>query len=204
VKFGVFARPELRASCAEISLPEPKALPALRTETVPATSDVHLGLVVSKDAQVHTIEQATSRIAFGSKLTRARTVSGDAQTWDVELRGAVCGNLGLSAPNLGWTQADELRFLDVSLAPDDRARASGSGIDAAPFVQAVHDATLPVPIAVSALPSILPELAAGMSDDNVAVSAAVTGVERGRVIRRGAEVVAEAVFHGSLSLRARR
>lgn len=174
VRLGVHARPELRAECGEASLK--KARPPIRAEALGESGDIHLATVVADE---------TLRGAFISRSpvdlvpNRASTMnaSGGAQSLVLTLSGDVCGDVEVRAN--GVTKVDETH---IALRPSvlgggEDARLAEASVSAAEFAQAIEQTPIRIPIAPGDLKAILPDLAAALSDDSMALSAKVNEAE---------------------------
>jgi hypothetical protein len=217
LRFGLLARPEVRVRCAasggaggSIALPAPSAAnaarpPPLRDDpALPAAGDVHLAIVLPEDATAHALEGAPEVIDFGGRRARITRATGDvAKGLVVELGGEVCGEIGTSAAGLAWGDAQSLHLTRAAALPADAARLATVLLDATRLTAVIERAPIALPIAVSALQSTLPELARGMSDDKVTVTATVDSAQPESAGLRGAELVATALLRGAVTLRAK-
>ena len=213
LRFGLLAHPEVRVRCsAPAPAPAPAAarVPPLRDDpALPAAGDVHLAIVLPEDAAAAALERAGDTIDFGSATTlrRARITKA---TGDVakgltlfKLGGEVCGDVTMTAAGLAWLDAQSLPLTRSAPLPGETERLAAVQLDPASVTTAVEHAPIPLPIAVSALQTTLPELARGMSDDKVTVSASVDAAQPEAAGLRGAELVATALLRGSVTLRAK-
>jgi hypothetical protein len=215
LRFGLIARPEVRVRCAgggagsgtgtgTAMATAVRKMPSLRDDpALAAIGDVHLAIVLPEDAAARAVERADV-IEFGGRRARVTKASGDLASGIVlELGGEVCGEVGTSAGGLAWTDAQSLHLTGSALLPGDLERLAAAQLDAARIAAAVEHAPIALPIAVSALESTLPELARGMSDDKVTVSATVDSAGPEAAGLRGAELVATALVRGAVTLRAK-
>ena len=222
LRFGLRARPEVRVRCegtapaAPVSVPgvapllsppgAPKPLPPLRDDpSLPENGDIHLAIVLPPDAAARALSSATDAVDFGGRRARIGRATGDVTSGLLlELSGEVCGDALMTATGLAWIDAQALHLLGAApMAGEGERLASAGPLDPARLTAAVEHAPIVLPISVSALESTLPELARGMSDDKLAVSAAVEGAKPESAGMRNADLVAVALLHGSVTLRAK-
>jgi hypothetical protein len=207
LRFGLIARPELRARCvgAAAATPPPLvALPPLRDDpALPAAGDVHLAIVLPDDAPARALERDVI-VDFGGRRSRVNRASGDlAASLLLDLGGEVCGDVVLSAAGVAWNDPQSLRVIGVAPLPGESERLASAGLDAARIAPALERAPIALPIAVAALPSTLPELAAAMSDDHVTVAVTVERAQPESAGLRGAEPIAVALLRGAVTLHAK-
>ncbi|MDB4998043.1 MAG: hypothetical protein JWM74_5475, partial [Myxococcaceae bacterium] len=92
LRFGIYARPELRSRCGDVTAPPP--LPPLKEDrALPAEADVHLGLVLAPEAPAIGLEGAA--LNLGTAHARVAHASGPAAEMVVELTGETCGSIGV-------------------------------------------------------------------------------------------------------------
>ncbi|MBX3231878.1 MAG: DUF4403 family protein [Labilithrix sp.] len=172
VRIGVSAYPEVRSQPCEPAAPAPPLPPLAQEPAMPEEDDVLLGLVSP-------LASAAGAIQNGP-VTRAAVVQSGAQAQvDVTVRGESCGDAAALA-NVAW--ADDRRSLHFD-APE-----------------VVTKQTFAPAIDPSALPSVVPALAAAATEPGVAVSAKVSAVKPKVVVLRGGDVVASVAVRGNLTL----
>ena len=214
LRFGLLARPEVRVRCDPAAPAAPGAgppsarrpLPPLRDDpSLPESGDIHLAIVLPADAAARALSSATDAIDFDGRRARIGRATGDVTSGLLlELSGEVCGDAGLVATGLAWTDAQSLHLLGAApMAGEGERLASAGPLDPARLSAAVEHAPIPLPLSVSALESTLPELARGMSDNKLTVSAAVESAKPESAGLRDAELVAVALLRGSVTLRAK-
>lgn len=209
LRFGLLARPELRVKCSGASAtatapPGKRPLPPLRNDpALPALGDVHLAIALGDDAPVRAVERAGEIIDFGGRRSRVSKATGGvgAGGLRVDLSGEVCGDVGLGVGGAAWDEQQSLRLTGVAPLPGEGERLAAAGLDTAPLARAVERSPMALPIALGALPTMLPELASSMSDANVTVAATVESARPGNAGLRGNDVVAVAVLRGAVTLR---
>lgn len=210
LRFGLLAHPEVRVRCAGGSpgaaAPLPKPLPPLRDDpALPAVGDMHLAIVLPEDAAARALGAYGDAIELGGgRRARIARASGDVTAELVtELAGEVCGDARASATGVAWTDAQSLHLTGVALVPGEAERLTAASLDPSRFVSALERAPIALPLSVSALKSTLPELASGMSDDKVTVSAVVESAQPEVGGLRGGSLVAVALVRGAVTLRAK-
>jgi len=208
LRFGLLARPEVRVRCTGAAAVPPALAakpPPLRDDpALPAAGDVHLAIVLPDDAAARALEGAADVIDFGGRRARIAKASGDvAQGLALELGGEVCGDVAVTASGLAWTDAQSLHLTRAAALPGEAERLASAQLDPSRVAAVVEHAPIALPIAVSALQTTLPELARGMSDDKVTVTATVDGAQPEAAGLRGAELVATALLRGAVTLRAK-
>ena len=82
-------------------------------------------------------------------------------------------------------------------------RLSSVTLDPTRLSAAVERVPIALPISVSALEALLPELAGGMSDDKLTVSATVSSAQPESAGLRSSDLVAVALLRGAVTLRAK-
>jgi len=224
LRFGLLARPEVRVRCTGpivaalvrapgtapgLAVPgapaPPRPLPPLRDDpSLPASGDVHLAIVLPDDAAARSISSAAEVIDLGGHRARINRATGDlASGLLVELSGEVCGDARVSATGLAWADAQSVHLTGAAPMAGEGERLSSAALEPASLSAAVEHAPIALPIAVSALQSTLPELARGMSDDKLTVSATVESAAPEAAGLRGADLVAVALLRGSVTLHAK-
>lgn len=206
MRFGLLARPEVRVKCAGADAPTSPArpLPPLRDDpALPLLGDVHLAIVLSPDAPARALENGDP-IDLGRGRARVRKASGDLSSeLLLDLAGETCGEVGITAAGVAWTDDQSLHLTGAAPAPGDGERLSAAGVDAARLVGGVEHASLPLPMPASALAVALPELARGLSDDRATITASIESAQRGGAGLRGVDVVAVALLRGAVTIRAK-
>lgn len=206
LRFGLLARPEVRVRCSGAPTASPTAkLPPLRDDpALPAAGDVHLAIVLPEGAPARALLGAADVLDFDGRRARIANATGDAARGLVlELGGEVCGDVAMSASGLAWSDAQSLHLTHATALGGDAESLAAAQLDASRIAAVVEHAPIALPIAVSALQGSLPELARGMSDDKVSVSATVSSAQPEAAGLRGAELVATALLRGSVTLRAK-
>lgn len=173
VRLGLTAYPEIRSQpCAQTPPPLPPLPPLAQEPAMPAEDDVLLGLASSLATTANAIQTGP--------ITRASVVQSGAQALvDVTVHGEACGDAAAFA-NVLW--ADDKRSLRFD-APDAVAKQT--------FMPAIDP---------TALPGVVPTLAASMSDPSVNVSAKVSDVKPLAATVRSGDVLATVIVRGSLGL----
>lgn len=200
LRFGLVARPEVRARCGEP--PRAAPLPPLRDERdLPEAGDVDLAVVLAPEAPAIALEGELGELTLGPRRARARRVTGPATSLAVELGGDVCGEVALGAGSAAWVDDARVHLAGVSLRAGEPERAAAAGVDLAAAAPKVEAATIPVGIGPTEVRTLGPDLARGLSDDRVTVTAAVSAASRGPAYVRGSEVVAVVRARGALTVR---
>jgi len=205
LRFGLFARPELRMKCGSEATPAPaRSLPSLRDDrALPAMGVVHLAIVLASDAPARALENSDP-FDLGVGGAQVRRASGDPHLGLVlALGGEVCGEVAVTATGAAWSDPKSLHLLAAAPLAEDVDRLAAAGIDAARLTAAIERAPIPLPLSVSALGAMLPDLASGLSGDRVTVAASVESALPETAGLRGAEVVAVALLRGSVTVRAK-
>jgi len=203
LRFGLLARPELRMQCG--TAPPARPLPRLRDDpALGDAGDVHLGVVLSKDAPARAFAGAATVLDVGGARARIRSAAGDLATGlGLELGGEACGAVSVRADGAGWQSTGAVQLAGVSLEPGDAARVASAGLDPAAFARAVERLPVDVPLSADQLPTVLPALASGMADEHATVNIAVASSRPEAAGLRGPEIVAVVGLRGSLSIRLR-
>ena len=204
LRFGLLARPEVRVRCdAAVAAPAPRPLPPLREDpSLPASGDVHLAIVLPADAPARAVASALEAVDLGGHRARIRSATGDvASGLAIELAGEICGEARVGVTGLAWTDAQSLHLVGAAPTAGEAERWASAQAQPAGLLTAVERAPIALPIAVSALPSTLPELARGMSDDKITVTATVESAAPGTAGLRAQSPVAVALLRGSVTLR---
>ena len=206
MRFGLLARPEVRPGCgADPRGATPsRPLPPLREDrALPVLGDVHLAIVLAPDAPARAIEGGDA-IDLGRGRARVRKATGDASSGLLlDLSGEACGEVGMSIGGVAWSEPQSLRLTGTAPLAGDAARLSAAGLEAARLAKGIEHAPLPLPIAVSALGTLLPELARGISDERVTITASIETAQPENAGARGANVVAVALLRGAVTVRAK-
>ena len=223
--FGLLARPEVRVRCAgaapAVAPREPGTAPGLAAPGGPALprplpplrddpslgpiGDVHLAIVLRDDAAARALASAPDPVDFGgSRRARIRRASGDLPSGILlELTGEICGDARMTASGVAWSDAQSLHLTGAVSTPGEGERLALAALDPARLAAAVERAPIPLPIAVSALGTTLPEIARGMSDDKLEVTATVESAQPESAGLRGVDLVGVALLRGAVTLRAK-
>lgn len=200
LQFGLFARPEVRVKCGSSTSPSTRALPALRDDpALPRVGDVHLAIVLPDDAPARALERDVI-IDFGGRRSRIAKASGAVSALTLDLAGEVCGDVRVSASGVAWNDPQSLRLTGTAPLALESDRLASAGLEAARIGPAIEHAPIALPIALTALPSTLPELARAMSDDHVSIAVTVDSAQPESASLRGAEPVAVALLRGAVTL----
>jgi hypothetical protein len=202
LRFGLLARPELQMHCLTPLSPA-RPLPPLRDDrALAAHGDVHLAIALPPEAPARAIERPDP-VDLGAGRARIDAASSDLATGIVvELKGEVCGQIAVTASGAAWaTPPEALHLTGVSLVAGDAERLAAARVDGAALVRAIEHAPIAIPIAVSALPTVLPELASHLSDDRLTVAATVESAMPETAAVHGAEVLTVVVLRGGVSIR---
>ncbi|HSO41026.1 MAG TPA: DUF4403 family protein [Labilithrix sp.] len=205
LRFGLLARPEVRVKCgADVAPARARPLPPLRDDrALPAAGDVHLAIVLAPDAPARALEGGDP-FDLGAGRAQVRKASGDPLAGLLlQLGGEVCGEVAMRASGAAWTDAQSLHLTGAAPLAEEVDRLGAGAVDGARLASAVEHAAIPLPIAVTALATLLPELASGLSDDRVTLTATVASALPETAGLRGADVVAVALLRGSVTVRAR-
>ncbi len=207
LRFGLLAAPEVRVKCAgadTVAGMPTRPLPALRDDpALSSLGDVHLAIVLPPDAPARSLEDGNA-VDLGRGRARVRKASGDpASGLLLDLAGEACGEVGMTASGAAWTDPQTLHLTGASLSPADTERLSAAGLDGARLARAVESAPLPLPISISALGLLLPEVARGLGDERVSIAASVESTQPESAGLRGVEVVAVALLRGAVTIRAK-
>lgn len=200
LRFGLVARPEIRARCGEPTRGAP--LPPLRDEQgLPEAGDVDLAVVLAPEAPAIALEGELRELALGPRRARARRVTGTAPAIGFELGGDVCGEIALGAASAAWVDDARVHLGGVAALPGEAERAAAAGLDLAAVASKVEGVAIPVGIGPTEVRTLGPDLARGLSDDRVTVGATVSAATRGPAYVRGGEVVAVVRARGALTVR---
>ncbi len=205
LRFGLFARPEIRMKCgADAATSKARPLPPLRDDpSLPTLGAVHLAIVLAPEAAARGLEGGDP-FELGAQRVQIRKAAGDPVTGlALELGGEICGGVTMTATSITWNDPQSLRLTGVMPLGDEGERLTAAGIDAARLAAGIERAPIPLPIAVPALGTLLPELASGLSDDRVAISAVVESALPETAGLRGGDVVAVALLRGAVTVRAK-
>jgi Domain of unknown function (DUF4403) len=208
LRFGLLARPEVRMVCGAPSEPAPtsppRPLPPLRDDrALPQLGDVHLAIVLAPDAARRALEGADA-IDLGRGRARIRKASGDVGSGLLlDLAGEVCGEVGTSTSGVAWADPQSLHLTGAAPLAGDGERLAAAGLDGARLAKGIELVPIPLPIAVSALGAMLPELARGLSDDRVTITAAVESAQPETAGTRRGDIVAVAILRGAVTIRAK-
>jgi hypothetical protein len=200
LRFGIFARPELRSRCGDVAVPP--ALPPLKDDrALPAEADVHLGLVLAPEAVGIGLEGAA--VDLGAARARVARATGPAAELIVELTGETCGAIGVRASDLTWASGGRALHLGgVSLLAGDAERVASVGLDAAAFTRSLQEASIASPTSAEDLRSALPALAGTASDARMIVTAAISDAAPEAAGFRGDDPVALVRLRGAVTIRA--
>jgi hypothetical protein len=203
LRFGLLAHPEVRVKCTNPTAAT-KPLPPLRDDpALPALGDMHLAIVLPDDAPARAAERADP-VDFGGKRARVKQASGDVVAGlALDLSGEVCGNVALTASGAAFTDAQSLHLSGCALETGEAERLAAAQLDGARLTASLEKAPIGLPIAIDALGTMLPEIAHGLSDDKMTVSATVESSKPETAGLRGPSVVAVALLRGAVTLRAK-
>jgi hypothetical protein len=206
LRFGLLARPEVRMKCGDTPTPARpvRPLPPLRDDrALTPLGDVRLAIVLPPEATARALEQGDP-IDLGHGRVRVRKASGDASSGLLlDLAGEACGEVAMSVSGVAWSDSQSLHLTGTAIPAGDGARLSTAGLDGARLAKGIELAPIPLPIAVSALAALLPELASGLSDDRVSIAASVERAQPDVAGIRGPDLVAVALLHGAVTIRAK-
>jgi hypothetical protein len=211
LRFGLLARPEVRMKCGAASEPgaatsprPPRPLPALRDDwALPPLGDVHLAIVLPPESLARAA-LGGDPIDLGRGRARVRQARGDATSgWVVDLIGEACGDVAMSIGGVAWNDPQSLHLTGTAPRAGDGERLAAAGLDAARLSSGLEHVAIPLPIAVNGLVALLPELARGLSDERVTIAATVESARPDVAAVRGPDLVAVALLHGGVTIRAR-
>ena len=200
LRFGIYARPELRSRCGDVATPPP--LPPLKEDrALPVESDVHLGLVLALEAPAIALEGAA--VDLGAAHGRVAHASGPAAEMVIVLTGETCGALGVRATQLSWaTNGRALHLGGVALSAGDSERVAGAQLDPAAFVRSLQEAPIASPTSSEDLRTSLPALASMASDARMLVTAAITDARPESAGFRNDDPIALIRLRGAVTIRA--
>lgn len=215
LRFGLIARPEVRLPCGDAiaasmsttSPPSPRPLPPLRDDAVmPAAGDVHLGIVLPREAAARAVVRPDPMemgrgSGRGKGKARVARASVDEAGLLLDLAGEVCGDVKIAIGGVAWADAQSLRLTGTAPAAGEGERLGSVELDGSGMAAVLEKAPIPLPIAIDALPGMLPEMAKGASDDRVTIAATVESVKPEVAGLRGADIVAVALLRGAVTLR---
>ncbi len=206
LRFGLLARPEIRMKCGLEGAAPSKArpLPPLRDDrALPTLGAVHLAIVLAPEATARALE-GSDPFELGAQRTQVRRAGGEPMAGlDLELGGEICGAVTMRAAGVTWNDPQSLHLTGVTPLLEEAERLAAAGIDGARLAAGIERAPIPLPLAVPALGTLLPELASGLSDDRVTIAAAVESALPETAGLRGNDVVAVALLRGAVTLRAK-
>ncbi len=204
LRFGLLARPEMRMRCGDA--PRAIPLPPLADDPkLPVEGEIDLAIVLPPEAPAIALGGGAP---FDLDLdgTRARIdgATGTMRALGVALRGDVCGGVNLRASDVAWSDDGRaLRLLGVAALPGEAERLAAAHVDVAKVIAAVGRAPIVLPLSPDQLPASLPELARGLSDDQVTIAATVRDARPVGAGLRGEDVLAIMRVHGTVTLTAR-
>jgi hypothetical protein len=205
LRFGLFARPEIRMKCGpDGASSKARPLPPLRDDrALPTLGAVHLAIVLAPDAAARGLE-SSDPFEIGAQRTQVRKAAGDPVAGlDLQLGGEICGAVTMKAAGVTWNDPQSLHLTGVTPLPEEAERLAAAGLDGARLAAGIERAPIPLPLAVPALGTLLPELASGLSDDRVVIAAAVESALPETAGLRGSDVVAVALLRGAVTVRAK-
>ncbi len=203
IPFGVVSRPELHVRCAPDPAPKrPMALPPLREmRALPKSGDVHLAIVLPPDAPARALDP-NATLDLGGAHARIARASGDpASGLAIELAGEACGDVAMNVGGAAWGEANSVHLTRVSPTTGEGRRLDAAHLDGARLAAGIERTSIPLPIAVDALATMLPELARGLEADQVAITVSVDRAAPESAGLRGASVVATALLRGTVTVR---
>lgn len=208
LRFGILARPELQLRCSDGGpfAQRPRKLPPLRDDlALPDAGDVHLAVVFPPEAPGRALESAPEALDLGRGRARVQRASGTTRSGFVlELLGEACGDVAVSNVGAAWIEGSSaVHLTGVAPLPGEAERLAAAGLDGAAFARGVERAPMTLPVAVEQLPVVLPELARGLGDETVVITATIADAKPDGAGVRGQEVVAAVGLRGSLTLRAK-
>jgi hypothetical protein len=207
LRFGLHARPEVRVKCAPLAsggggaAGAPSTLPPLRDDpALPAVGDVFLGIVLPEDAAARAMERSDA-IDLGRARARVKQASGDLTSGLVlDLAGEACGEVGISIGGVAFRDPQFVTLTGAAPMGGERERLTAAGLDAGRLVEEAQKAPIALPIAVSALESMLPEIAKGIADEHVTIGVTVESSKPETAGLRGPEIVAVARVRGAVAV----
>ena len=202
LRFGLLARPEVRMKCGASVAGPARPLPPLRDDRgLPPQGDVHLAIVLAPEAPGRALE-SSDPIDLGGARVRVRSATGDVSAGlQLDLAGEACGEIGLSVGGAAWSDPQSLHLVVITPFAGDGERLAASGLDVGRLTNGIEHVAIPLPIAVTSLGAMLPDLARGLSDDRVTISAAIESSQPGTAGTRGNQVVAIALLRGAVTIR---
>lgn len=200
LRFGLHARPELRVRCGAAAVGT-RPLPRLEDDpSLGPAGDVRLAIVLPGDAPARALEGGEA-FDLGRGRARVSKATGDAGAGFVlELAGEVCGEVQIGSRGVAWSDAQSLHLASGAPLPVDATRLADAGVDPARLAAGIEHVSIPVPIAVGALETLLPELARGLSNDKVSVAATVESARPDNAGLRGTEVLAIVLLRGAITI----
>lgn len=204
LRFGLLAAPEIRTRCPEGTASAPRPLPPLvQDRALPPEEELTLGLVTSL-ANVGTSIEGADPLDAGpgrARIAKATpSAAGRGLDVDLGLRGEVCGDLGVRA-GVAWAKDRKTLTLDgAQILPAEALRASGLDpkVLAASLASNVHVAP---PLPIENLATVIPDLAASMSDATLDVSATAAPAIPADAAVRGDDLVAWVKLRGAVTLK---
>lgn len=205
--FGVLSRPELHLKC-ETGAAEgrPSKLPPLReSRALPKSGDIHLAIVLPPDAPARAIDP-NAVIDLGGARARIARSTGDVQHGlTLELAGEACGEVTTAAvAGASWLDSKSVHLTGVVPQGADGERLKASRLEGARLAEGIERTTIPLPIALDAIGTMLPELTRGLEADEATVQATVESAEPEIAGVRGPNVLAVARLRGRVTVQPKR
>ncbi len=182
VRFGLYARPELRTACGEA--PPPRKRPQVRYEAaLPAEGELHLAIMLNDQVMRDAFLSRTPGDLIEGRASVTTVKGSVARGLELKLGGEICGDVQVRASGATLTDPSHLALTGVVLAPGDSERLAGARAVPEGFVGAVEQTPISLPLRAEDLAAVLPELAKAMSDDTLGISATATdGVTEGAFV----------------------
>ena len=170
VRFGLYARPELRTACGEA--PPPRKRPQLRYDAaLPAEGEIHLAVMVNEQVIRDAFVSRTPSDLIEGRASVMGVKGSVARGLELGLGGELCGGVQVRASGATLTDPSHLALSGVVLAPGDPERLAGARALPDAFVGAVEKTPMLLPLRAEDVTAVLPELAKAMSDDTLGISA---------------------------------
>ncbi len=188
VRFGLYARPELRTSCDGAS-PASKRPPIRFDAALPQNGEVHLGVMLNDQVLRDAFVSRMPNDLIEGRASVAKAEGGVARGVDLTLSGELCGDVQIRAAGATLTDETHVSLAGVSLTPEESERLTRASVSPDSFARAVEKTPIRLPFRAEDLAAVLPDLANAMSDDTLSVSATVN-----EAAAEGAFVRGDALF----------